>query len=106
MVAAEIQAHKQGPGVPHFDEIELPAYALGKEFSRMIQSERMRSVATSRLKDPASPGRESPCAVEVQSRHEPSVDGPHRIRRGGAAGVEQLGLERGGLERRCWRETR
>ena len=35
-VAAEIQALEQGDGVPHFDQIELPAHALGQRFSRAI----------------------------------------------------------------------
>src|SRR5436190_7972714 len=30
-VAVELQAIEQGPGTPHYDQIELPAHALGQQ---------------------------------------------------------------------------
>ena len=79
LVAAEIQALQQGDRVPHFDEIELPAHALGQEFSRMIQSERVRSVAASGLEDATCPDCGSRHAVETQTRQIHSMDGPTEV---------------------------
>jgi len=75
-VAAEIQAIEQGDGLPHFDQIELPAHALGQQFSRMIQSERSREVAASRLADATCPDCGCTCRVETQRREVNSMDGP------------------------------
>jgi len=50
-VATQIQAIAQGDQTPHFDQIELPAHDLGKQFSRMVQSERARELAATNLND-------------------------------------------------------
>ena len=44
-VASQIQAQEQGPGTPHFDQIEIPAHEVGQRLSQMIQSTRATDVA-------------------------------------------------------------
>jgi hypothetical protein len=39
-IACQIQAAAQGPGTPHYDEIELPAHEVGQRLSRMVQENR------------------------------------------------------------------
>jgi hypothetical protein len=77
-VATELQGIEQGPGTPHYDQIEMPAHALGQKFSRMIQSERAREVAAAGLIAAEAPcpkcGRT--CRVETTKRSVHSVDGP------------------------------
>ena len=75
-VAAELQAVEQGPGTPHYDQIELPAHALGQRFSRMIQCDRAREVAASGLADAACPDCGRKCRVETDQRNVHSMDGP------------------------------
>jgi hypothetical protein len=41
--AAELQGIEQGSGTPHYDQIELPAHALGQRLSRMIQAKQRPS---------------------------------------------------------------
>jgi len=78
-VAAEIQAVEQGDGTPHFDQIEIPAHALGQQFSRMIQSERAREVAAGGLADAACPDCGCKCGVETTTREVNSMDGPVKL---------------------------
>jgi len=75
-VAAEIQALEQGDEVPHFDQIELPAHALGQRFSRAIQEERAREVALKELGRVYCPDCKKQCRVEIEPREVTSVDGP------------------------------
>jgi hypothetical protein len=75
-VAAELQAIEQGNRVPHFDEIELPAHALGQEFSRQIQSKRARDVAAREVKDAPCPDCACKCPVRSTTRIINSMDGP------------------------------
>ena len=75
-IAAEIQAFEQGDGVPHFDQIELPAHALGQRFSRAIQEERARDVALKELGRVYCPDCKKQCRVEIEPREVTSVDGP------------------------------
>lgn len=75
-VAAEIQALEQGKGVPHFDQIELPAHALGQRFSRAIQEERAREVALQELGRVYCPDCKKQCRVEIEPRPVTSMDGP------------------------------
>lgn len=75
-VAAEIQALEQGDGVPHFDQIELPAHALGQRFSRGIQEERAREVALKELGRVYCPDCKKQCRVEIEPREVTSIDGP------------------------------
>lgn len=78
-VAAEIQALHQGPGTPHYDQIELAAHAAGKRFSRMIQRVRAREVAAASLADAACPTCERKCTVTTQTRTLHSMDGPTEV---------------------------
>lgn len=75
-VATELQRIEQGEGTPHYDQIELPAHALGQRFSRMVQSERAREVAASRVADVACPDCGRKCRVATKSREVHSQDGP------------------------------
>jgi hypothetical protein len=67
-VAAELQGLEQGSGTPHYDQIELPAHALGQKFSRMIQGERAREVVAASLADAACPTCGKKCRVETKKR--------------------------------------
>lgn len=75
-VATELQRLEQGSGVPHFDQIELPAHALGQRFSRMIQSERARDVAAACEAEAACPDCGQKCRTQTKSRQVHSQDGP------------------------------
>lgn len=75
-VATELQQLEQGPGTPHYDQIELPAHAMGQRFSRMIQTERAREVVAAGLADAACPECGRKCRVEAKSREVHSQDGP------------------------------
>lgn len=76
MAAAELQALDQEESTPHFDQIELPAHAMGQRFSRMIQTQRAREVAASGLSEAACPDCGAKCRVETESRNVHSMDGP------------------------------
>ena len=75
-VAAELQGLEQGSETPHYDQIELPAHALGQRLSRMIQGKQAREVAASGLADAACPGCGRKCRVQTQARQVHSMDGP------------------------------
>ncbi len=75
-IAAELQAIEQGDGVPHFDEIEVPAHELGKKLSRAIQGERAREVALKELGRVYCPDCKKQCRVEIEMRDVHSMDGP------------------------------
>ena len=77
-VAAELQGVEQGSGTPHYDQIEMPAHALGQKLSRMIQSERAREVAAAGLAaaEASCPTCGRRCRVETVKREAHSVDGP------------------------------
>ena len=78
-VAAQLQAAEQGNKTPHFDQIELPAHALGQELSRMIQSERSREVAVMDLNNASCPSCACKCPVTTENRIVSSMDGPIEI---------------------------
>ncbi len=75
-VAAQIQAEVQGPGTPHFDQIELPAHEVGQQLSRMIQSSRAAGVALQQPRKLKCPECEKECRVESSERQVSSMDGP------------------------------
>ena len=60
----------QGDQVPHFDQIDLPAHALGQRFSRgfsrAIQEERTREVALAKLGRVHCPDCKEQCRVETE----------------------------------------
>ena len=78
-VAAELQALDQGGQTPHYDQIELPAHALGQRFSRMVQTERAREVAASERCEAACPDCGRKCKVSTNSREVHSLDGPLEV---------------------------
>ena len=75
-VAVEMQAIDQRQGTPHFDDIELPAHALGQQLSRMIQTQRMREVAAEQPAQAACPTCGRACRVTPQKRDVQGADGP------------------------------
>ena len=78
-VAVEIQAIEQAPGTPHYDQIELPAHALGQRFSRMIQRERAREVAGGGLGDAGCRKCGPKCGVTTKAREVHTMDGPTEV---------------------------
>lgn len=75
-IAAQLQALEQGQQTPHYDDIELPAHALGQRFSRAIQEERVRDLALQELKDTRCPDCKQKCPVDIGIRPLTSMDGP------------------------------
>lgn len=80
-MAAELQGLEQGSGTPHYDQIEMPAHALGQEFSRRIQSARAREVAAAGVAaaEACCPQCGRKCRVETMKREVHSVDGPLEV---------------------------
>jgi|SRR4029079_19334523 hypothetical protein len=75
-VAVEMQALDQGVQTPHFDDIELPARALGRELSRRIQTQRVREVAAEQPARADCPTCGRACRVMTRKREVQSADGP------------------------------
>jgi len=75
-VASQIQAEKQGPGTPHYDDIEIPAHEVGQQLSRMIQSARNVDVASGQVADVDCPECGKSCRVKTNRREINSMDGP------------------------------
>ena len=75
-LGAQIQAIEQGPGTPHYDQIESHAHETGKRLSRMMQQTRMADVVAEYEAKVVCPecARESP--TETRSRQLHSGDGP------------------------------
>ena len=74
-VASQLQALEQGPGTPHYDQIELPAHETGQRLSRMIQSVRVGDVAAEQSPEVDCPECGQSCPVQTQSREVHSMDG-------------------------------
>ena len=75
-VASQIQAIEQGPGTPHYDQIEIPAHEVGQRLSRMVQRSRIGEVAAEQLAECDCPECGLSCPVEVSRREVHSMDGP------------------------------
>ena len=75
-VAAQIQAIEQGPGTPHYDQIEIPAHEVGQRLSRMVQANRTGEVAAQEDAECACPDCGQSCRVDVNKREVHSMDGP------------------------------
>jgi hypothetical protein len=75
-VAAQLQAVEQGPGTPHYDQIEIPAHEVGQRLSQMIQSTRTGEVAAEQEVRAECPDCGKTCPVEVKHREVHSMDGP------------------------------
>ena len=74
--AVELQVFRQGDGVPHYDDIELPAHETGKRLSRAIQGERARELALREVGEVRCPDCKQQCKVEIEVRNVHSMDGP------------------------------
>ena len=75
-IACQIQAAKQGPGTPHYDEIEMPAHEVGQRLSRMVQENRVGDVAAVQCTEIDCPDCGRSCRVEINKRIIHSMDGP------------------------------
>jgi len=75
-VACEIQAIDQGPGVPHYDEIEDSANEVGQRLNRMMQTERAGDIAAEQDQHIDCPDCGRRCPVEVKKRKIQSSAGP------------------------------
>lgn len=75
-VAARLQAVQQGPGTPHYDQIEIPAHEVGQRLSQLIQSTRTGDVTAEQQAHVACPDCGKTCDVEVKRREVHSMDGP------------------------------
>lgn len=75
-VASQIQAHEQGPGTPHYDQIEIPAHEVGQRLSRMVQANRCGEVAAEQRTECDCPECGRSCPVELSKREVQSMDGP------------------------------
>lgn len=78
-VAAELQAVEQGPGTPHYDQIEGAAHEVGQRLSRSIQSVRTSEVAADGQAQVACPDCQRTCRVETKRREVHSMDGPVKL---------------------------
>ena len=74
-VSAQLQRIEQGPGVPHYDEIEGSAHDLGQRLSRLAQVKRIREVTAEIPPTLNCPDCGKPCRVEPTNREVSSVDG-------------------------------
>lgn len=75
-VACEIQKLDQGPGVPHYDQIETAAHEVGQQFSQLVQQGRMGEVAAEQSPEAACPKCGHTCPVTTERREVTSSDGP------------------------------
>lgn len=75
-VACQIQAVEQGPGTPHYDQIEIPAHEVGQRLSRMVQASRAGEVAADEPTGANCPGCGVSCRVDINKRTVHSMDGP------------------------------
>ena len=75
-VASQIQQCEQGPGTPHYDQIEGSAHEVGQRLSRMVQQDRVGQVSAAHATEATCPECRNKCPVESKSRQVTSVDGP------------------------------
>ena len=75
-VASQIQQQQQGPGTPHYDQIESAAHDVGQRLSRMVQQDRAGQLSAAHATDATCPECRNKCPVESKSRQVTSVDGP------------------------------
>ena len=75
-VGAEIQAIEQGPGTPHYDQIESHAHEVGQRLSQLVQQTRAGEVTADHPPDTACPDCGKVCSVKTFKRAVTSQDGP------------------------------
>lgn len=78
-LGAQIQAIEQGPGTPHYDQIEGHAHESGKRLSRMMQQTRMADVVAEHEAKAVCPACAKESPTETRSRQLHSGDGPLEI---------------------------
>lgn len=74
-VGAQIQALQQGPGTPHYDQIESHAHGVGQQLSQIMQQTRMADVAAEHPAMAQCPDCDKACRVKTRSREVLSEDG-------------------------------
>ena len=74
-IATQIQALEQGPGTPHYDDIEMGADVVGKQLSREIQEQRSREVAGDQPAEAACPECGRKATVQTTRRKARSIHG-------------------------------
>lgn len=78
-VACRLQKLEQGPGTPHYDQIESAAHDVGQRLSRLVQKNRAGDVAAEHAPQATCPGCRKKCPVETLTRKVTSVDGPLEV---------------------------
>ena len=74
-VGAQLQAIAQGPGTPHYDQIESHAHEVGQQLSQMMQQTRMADVSTEQPVQVECPDCGKRCRVKTKTRKVVSADG-------------------------------
>lgn len=75
-VGAQIQALEQGPGTPHYDQIESHAHSVGQQLSQMMQQTRTADVTAEHPPEIDCPDCGKICRVTTKTRQVLSEDGP------------------------------
>lgn len=75
-VGAQIQAIEQGPGTPHYDQIESHAHGVGQRLSQIMQRTRVADVTAEHPPEAECPGCGKACRVQTKTRQVISEDGP------------------------------
>lgn len=78
-IACQIQTIEQGPGIPHYDQIEIPAHEVGQQLSRLVQEQQASDVASRQVSEVACPQCGRSCRCEVSKRIVHSMDGPVEV---------------------------
>jgi hypothetical protein len=78
-VACRLQKLEQGPGTPHYDQIESAAHEVGQRLSRLVQKNRAGDVAAEHATEAKCPDCRNKCPVETVTRRVTSVDGPLEV---------------------------
>jgi hypothetical protein len=75
-IGAQIQAVEQGPGTPHYDQIEGHAHDVGQRLSQMVQQTRTADVTAQHPPEIDCPDCGKSCRVKTKTRQVLSEDGP------------------------------
>jgi len=75
-VGARIQAIEQGPGTPHYDQIESHARRSGQRLSQLMQQTRTAEVTAGLSPEIDCPDCGRACRVNQKTRQVLSEDGP------------------------------
>ena len=78
-VGAQIQAIEQGPGTPHYDQIESHAHEVGQQLSQLMQQTRMGDVTAEHAMQANCDCCGKSCRVNTKTRQIISRDGPAQV---------------------------